>query len=218
MKIQKLLHSCLLIEENGKRILIDPGSWTFSKNALAVSDIPQVNAIFITHSHGDHCEPQAIKKLIERDNCPLYANSDIAKFLEKHAIKTTVIGIPETVTVADFTVTSVVGPHEKLPVPIPLNNGFYVNHRLFHAGDSHSFEKSLIKTPEILALPILAPWGSITTAVEIALRLKPQHVIPIHDGFIKEEFLVRMHEVCKETLTPAGIKFHPLKPGEVLEI
>jgi len=214
MKIQKLLHSCLLIEEGDTRILIDPGSWTFETGALKVSDIPRVDAVFITHPHADHCFVPAIKEFVARDGCKVVCNSDIVEVLKQERIETTQISIPETITISDFTVTSTVGAHEPLPVPVPLNNGFYINHRLFHPGDCTSFEKNILTIPEVLALPILAPWGTLTRAAELAIALKPKHVIPIHDGFVKQSF----HGVLEDIFSKTEIQFHPLKPGEILEI
>ena len=32
MKVKKLGHCCLIIEENGKKIMTDPGSWTIDEH------------------------------------------------------------------------------------------------------------------------------------------------------------------------------------------
>ena len=218
MKIQKLLHSCLLIEENGKRILIDPGSWSFGEKFLKIESVAKIDAIFVTHSHQDHLSPDNIKKFIERDQCDVYANEEIAKLLTKQDIRTQAIKIPQTINIGSVKIDSVECAHGSLPFPAVLNNGFLINGRIFTPGDSHTFEKNLTSVPEVLALPIAAPWGTFTAAMEIALRMKPKHIIPVHDSLVADIFLPRMYQMCKDLLDPVGVKVHPLKPGEVLEI
>ena len=214
MKIQKLLHSCLLIEDSGKRILIDPGHYS----AELLAQIPKIDIVLITHTHGDHCHIPSIKKIVERDAPKVICNSEIVIALEKENITAQKIDIPQTVTEQGFTITSVTGNHELLPMPVPMNNGFYINKRLFHPGDCHAFPKDLGASPEILALPIAAPWGSVTRAVALARELKPKHVIPIHEGMLILAAQESFYQHCLNGFAGTSIKFHPLKPNEILEI
>ena len=216
MKIQKLLHSCLLVEENGKYILIDPGSWSFNTTATQVSSIPKVEAIFITHSHADHCSPETIKQFVERDQAPVYCNADVANTLANAGIKSESMAVPQTVDIGGFTVTSVEAAHGSLPWSTAVNNGFLVNNRLFTPGDSHEF--TLPSAPEILALPISAPWGTATRATELALALKPKHVIPVHDMIVADNFRLRLIQIVGDYLEKSGIEYHSLQPNEILEI
>ncbi len=218
MKIQKFLHSCLLVEENGKRLLIDPGNWSFGEKLLTIDIVPPVDAILITHSHQDHFAPQIIKQFIARDGCAVYGNSELVKLLVEQGIAANEIAIPQTIDIGGIKVSSTQGPHGRLPFPQVLNNGFWISERFFTPGDCHTFELNITKTPEILALPIMAPWGTFTEAVEIALRLKPKHVIPVHDKVIADYFAPRLIAAMGDFLTKAGIAFHPLQPGEVLEV
>ncbi|MBI2137088.1 hypothetical protein HYU12_01065 [Candidatus Woesearchaeota archaeon] len=43
MIISKRTHSCLIIEEKGKTILIDPGSYTAQENALKADDLKKLD-------------------------------------------------------------------------------------------------------------------------------------------------------------------------------
>ena len=58
MKITKFEHACLVIEDNGKQIVIDPG--VFSKS-LATDE--KYDAAVVTHVHGDHLDIETLQKL-----------------------------------------------------------------------------------------------------------------------------------------------------------
>ena len=48
-KIQKLLHSCLLIEESGKRILIDPGDYCFIEKKITPEQLKDYACQYYKH-------------------------------------------------------------------------------------------------------------------------------------------------------------------------
>jgi L-ascorbate metabolism protein UlaG (beta-lactamase superfamily) len=58
MKITKYGHSCLLIEEGGAKILIDPGA--YSKGFEGVTGL---GAVLITHQHADHLSAEHLAGL-----------------------------------------------------------------------------------------------------------------------------------------------------------
>ena len=66
--------------------------------------------------------------------------------------------------------------------PGPENAGFHIGGVLTHPGDSHSFVESM----PILAMPFMAPWGSLVDGVDRARLVKATHVIPIHDWPLSE--------------------------------
>ena len=52
-RIQWLGHSCLLVESDGRRVLIDP-FLTDNPSAAARAEDLNVDYILISHGHGDH--------------------------------------------------------------------------------------------------------------------------------------------------------------------
>ncbi len=219
MKIQKFLHSCLLVENNGKRLLIDPGEYSFQHLGVKVSDVGRVDAIIFTHPHNDHCWIPAIKEFLSLNlNLKMLGNSEVAEKLKNENIAVQSCAIPGRYELDGFQIESAIAPHEKLPEfwPRVQNNGFWINGRLFHAGDSFSFE--LKQTPEILAMPLMASWGSLTKAFEIVERIKPKHLIFIHDAMLQPFYQAAIHEKSAEYFPSISIQFHPLKLGEALEV
>ncbi len=217
MKIQKFLHSCLLVEENGKRILIDPGHYSFDAGIL--KNLPKIDIILITHSHGDHCWHEAIQEIAKHDNPTIIGNSEVVVDLTEQKLLATEIKIPETIEIAGFTISSVISPHApSSPITPPLCNGFYINHKFFHPGDSFAFIENLLKTPTVLALPLIGGWGTAMQSIETGLKVHPQHIIPIHDGFVTSDWVTTKYREHGKIYAESGIVFHPLKPGEVLEV
>lgn len=53
MKITYIAHSCFMLEANGKRVIIDPFISQNPNATIKASDV-KVDAIILTHGHGDH--------------------------------------------------------------------------------------------------------------------------------------------------------------------
>lgn len=208
MKISKHLHSCLLVEESGKTFLIDPGNYTFDEKALVLNSIANIDYLLITHEHQDHMYLPFIKEILAKfPNVKVISNSSVAEMLLKEDIK--------GVTTGDELVKMQILPHEKIWFGSPIPNSiFTIADRLTHPGDCHHFDK----TTEILALPLQAPWGSTTAAVELAEKLKPKVIIPIHDWHWNDQAREAMYKRLADYFASLGIQFIGLKTGEVVEV
>jgi len=111
------------------------------------------------------------------------------------------------------TVTKV--PHERLwDTEPPENIMVTIFGKLANPGDSHHFETKA----EILALPIIAPWGSTTDAINLALKLHPKIIIPIHDWLYKDRVRQMMYQRLAEFFNPKGIDFKAIETGEMTEV
>lgn len=64
MKVTKFGHCCLLIEEEGLRILTDPGSYSTRQN-----DVQNIDVILITHEHPDHLHIESLKNRMTARSC-----------------------------------------------------------------------------------------------------------------------------------------------------
>lgn len=179
--------------------MFDPGVFSW-RDDFDFSQLGQLDAIAITHAHADHCHPEFVRALIERfPGAKLVTNEEVHTHLKATGVN------------ADFAGTnlsSLVGqdaPHENMPwsSQVPVNTAFDLGEEFTNPGDS----LQLRTTKRILALPMTAPWGSLAQAVDMALRLKPRIVIPIHDWHWHDEAKQQMYQLAEQGLNQVGIQF-----------
>jgi L-ascorbate metabolism protein UlaG (beta-lactamase superfamily) len=206
MQITKYLHSCLLIEEKNKTILLDPG--VYSTPVLDINTITKIDAIGITHEHPDHLDIRFMKKLVEKfPDVQIFSNNSIKIILAKENIVVDTVG-NTFIKLVEF-------PHEKIWMgSICENSMITVFDILSHPGDSLSFTH----TANILALPITAPWGSTTWAVAVAEKIKPKVIIPIHDFMWKDEIRIGMYSRLQEYFAEKGIDFKEPLVGKTITL
>ena len=219
LKITKYLHSCLLLEKADDRILFDPGLFTFVEGIVKPGQFTDLKAIVLTHCHPDHIDNDALKEIIKNNpNAVVLANSEIAQKLGEADISVQVFETGSQ-NVGDFIIEAIDAPHEKLLADeIPQNTAYIVDENFVHPGDSLS-ENILEKagTP-ILALPLMAPWETELQTFEFAKKMRPNKVIPIHDGYAKPFFLESRYQTFDKFLKRENIDFlYMTKAGDFLE-
>lgn len=215
MTIKKYLHSCLLVEDHNRRLLIDPGAFSFGQQLVTPEDIGPVDAALFTHKHMDHFYPEALKKFQQVKPIKIVAHQEVCDLLKQEGLLTEAIKAGETKEVEGFIIQAFEAPHETIPAPSPANLAFLINQTLFHPGDSLKVKDIKCR---VLALPIAGPPFRLIDSLEYAKELKPEVVIPVHDFVIKDSLLEKSHGLCSEFLKKAGIVCQSLKLGEKLEI
>jgi len=207
MQITKYVHSCLLVETPDRVALFDPGA--MSIDSIPVDQIEQLDDIIITHIHGDHFVPDFIKQLVQKfPGVAITAPSEVVAALGREGITAT--------DQPSAAITFFDAPHESVEplFPQPEEVGVHYLDTLSDPGDSHSFTE----TKAILALPITAPWGSSVRALNLALELKPQYVIPIHDWHWRDEARTSTYDRYAEVLEEQGITFLKPETGKPMTI
>ena len=216
MHITKFGHSCLLVEEGYARVLVDPGVYSDGFH-----DLTELDAILITHKHADHCDVVAIKKLVEANpNVTIYSNIDVKEALEADGIVCTEVSVDadevtgyvyDSFEVGGMSVEAHDASHEEIypeHVPLPENTAFIIGGRVLVTGDSLSF---VPKVPvDILALPVVAPWGKTSEFIDFAQAVKPNTVIPVHDGIAADNLFSKFPNMI---LPPLGIEVVVLENG-----
>jgi L-ascorbate metabolism protein UlaG (beta-lactamase superfamily) len=172
MKVTKYPQSCLLLEKDGKRIVIDPGNFFAEKYSL--DELGSIEAVLYTHRHGDHLDA-GIFEQVKTANIPSYGNADVCELLGD--------GITEVVSGQAFTVAGFnILPHDiehfraDPVIDPPQNTGFIVDGNFFHPGDGH--ENNGVQVNHF-AVPIAGPF-KFEHAVEFVKSVGAKKVIPIH--------------------------------------
>jgi L-ascorbate metabolism protein UlaG (beta-lactamase superfamily) len=220
MKITKYIHSCLLVEEGTDKILFDPGKFSFVEGLVKPDDFKHLSAIVLTHYHPDHIDEDALEKIIKNNpDAELLANMEIHEKLAKKEIDVRVFEAG-SILFGNASMEALDAPHEKvLADSIPQNTAYVLNDLLVHPGDSLSENVLAKKGTRVLALPLMAPWGTELQIFDFAVKMQPEIVIPIHDGFAKDFFLKARHENFEKFLKEKGIQFKALgKPGDSVVI
>ena len=180
MRLQKLGHSCLLVESGGARLLIDPG--TFSSG---FDNLDGLTAVLVTHQHPDHLDVGKLPGLLERNpSMQVVADSGTAQLLrDEHGVEASVALAGETFDLG-VRVDVVGAMHAEIHPDLPRvpNVGYLVDDRLLHPGDALDVTDREV---EILALPTMAPWMRMADAVEFLRALAPKIAVPIHDGLLR---------------------------------
>src|SRR3989338_7266168 len=93
MNVSKHAHSCLLVEDGGTSILIDPGNYTSEENALDADTIKRLDFILITHEHNDHMHVPLIKRFVKKfPDARIISNNSVAAILEKEGLEVSTKG------------------------------------------------------------------------------------------------------------------------------
>jgi len=210
MRITKLGHCCLVIEEAGVRVMTDPGAWSTLQ-----SEAKDINYVFITHEHQDHLHIESLKTVLKNNPAAkVVTNRSVGKLLEKEGISFELL---EHGDAREFVGVHVEGCGEKHEVIYESfgqvqNTGYFFAKRFFYPGDAFTHPKRPV---EILALPVCGPWMKISDALEYAKALKPKHAFPVHDGMLKIHG--PFHAIPQALLQKEGIVFEPLREGDSKE-
>jgi L-ascorbate metabolism protein UlaG (beta-lactamase superfamily) len=219
MKISKYIHSCLLFEQDGYQLLVDPGKFSFAEGLVTPEDFAKVNTVVITHIHPDHFDPDNLEKIIELSKATVYTTDEVAKELNKKGIPSILLAEKEY-QIGPFHLAVIAVKHQPLlDSLIPKMFGFILNGKILHPVDS--FADGLLKYQgmELLILPVTAPFTKELEIAAFADQLKPKHILPVHDGYVKEFFIKQRYKVFEEHFKQSGIKFHMVnQPGESILI
>ncbi|MFA6006631.1 MAG: MBL fold metallo-hydrolase [Candidatus Paceibacterota bacterium] len=211
MKITKFGHSCLLVEEEGVRLLFDPGNYSTIPENLA-----NIDAIIITHEHQDHYTPEILKKILDTNkDAQVITNSGVGAQLDKAGIAYQIIEDGQGIKIGTVEIEGTGTQHALIYPTLPrtANTGYLVAGKFFHPGDS--FETIPARQVEILALPVIAPWCRVAEAVDFAKAIKPKYAFAIHDANLKWPGMA--HGLSQQILPKEGIDFRILEDGKEYE-
>lgn len=210
MKLTKFVHSCVLVEDNDKAVLFDPGIFSWTSGIVDVSAMPKLDAVVVSHKHPDHCAEPFVRELTRVfPNAQWFAPSDL-----HNDLKTWGVSRVGNQSEGDFYINEV----EHAPVE-PFSNQVLNlvtswSNVITHPGDTHDFSEA----KNVLLLPVQAPWGTTIRAINLALEFKPQFVLPIHDWMWREEWREMVYDRLEGVFADTGIRFLRPVDGQPIEV
>jgi L-ascorbate metabolism protein UlaG (beta-lactamase superfamily) len=219
MRISKYIHSCLLVEEGGEKILFDPGVFSFIEQRVRPETFKDVSTIILTHQHPDHVDINALKSIVAESGASVITNSEGKAALAKENIDVTVVEEGSYQT-KNYTIRALTAQHEKILSPmLPQNTAYILNDIFLNPGDSFASLLAPLKGIQVLALPVTAPWATEIATAEFAQMIEPQMVIPVHDGYVKDFFQKLRYQNYAQTFSPLGITFQSMgELGDFVDI
>ena len=219
MKISKHLHSCLLFELDGYKLLIDPGNITFAEGLVKPEQFADVNSIIITHIHPDHLDIENLKKIIKLSGATVLTNKQVGEKLASENIQFSLLcnGLSQ---IGPFKLEAFTVVHELImDNPLPQMTGLLINDKVLHPVDS--MEDALLKYKgiELLIMVTMAPFANEPRIAAFADQLQPKQILPVHDGYAKEFFIKQRYAAYTKHFDKQDIKFHQIyQPGDSITI
>jgi L-ascorbate metabolism protein UlaG (beta-lactamase superfamily) len=208
MKITKYLHSCLVFELDGYKLLFDPGKFSFAEGEVTVEMFKDVNAVIITHIHPDHYDVDILKQILALSGAIVITNNQIGVDLDKVGIVYTIFE-EGTANFGPFILTALPVAHEPImDNPLPQMTGFIINDKVLHPVDSMEDKLLEYKGIELLLMVTMAPFANEPRISRFADQLQPKQILPVHDGYAKEFFIKQRYAAYVKHFDKLGIKFH----------
>jgi L-ascorbate metabolism protein UlaG (beta-lactamase superfamily) len=212
MRITKLEHATLVIDDGGHRLVVDPGSLT-----TPLVDAHDIDAVVITHEHADHWSPGQLQRIVDvNKDVRIFGPAGVAKAAEGFPVETVSAG--DSVTVGPFTLRFFGGQHAVIHRSIPVvdNVGVLINDRLYYPGDSFTVPEGV--EVDVLAVPAGAPWLKIAEVIDYVDEVKPKRTFPTHYGVLSAAGLALSNARIKAVTEANGGQHYPLAPEDVLDV
>ncbi|MEZ3161508.1 MBL fold metallo-hydrolase [Microbacterium sp. BWT-B31] len=211
MRVTKNEHASLTLEDSGKTLVIDPGSFT---DPL---DVEHLVAIVITHEHPDHWTPDHLDRLLGRfPGTPVFAPQGVANAAAGYDI--TVVAPGDAVEVEPFALRFFGGRHAVIHESIPVieNVGVLVNDHLYYPGDSYAVPEGV--EVKLLAAPVGAPWLKIGEAMDFVLAVAPRVAFGTHDMTLSVIGRNMGRQRLAWAVQQGGGQFLELDPGDSVDV
>ncbi|ACL40337.1 conserved hypothetical protein [Pseudarthrobacter chlorophenolicus A6] len=218
MKLTKYTHACVRLEKDNRVLVIDPGNFSETGEALAGAE-----TVLVTHEHADHIDVDAVADALRSNSgLSLYAPAGVAARMRSETgdaqdrIHTVEPGA--SFQAAGFDIRSFGGQHALIhpQIPVVANIGFLLDENLYHPGDSFIIPDGIsVKT---LLVPLHAPWSKAGEVVDFVVGVRAPKAFQIHDGLLNDNGLKIVEAHVKRIGAKYGTDYAHLDAGESVEI
>ena len=216
MRLTKLEHAALVLQEEGKTLIVDPGSFTGSV-AAAVSDPSSIVAVVITHEHADHWTPDQLNGLLAvAPGIPIFAPEGVSVAAGDFSV--TVVKAGDVGVVGPFTLKFFGEKHAVIHSSIPVvdNVGVLINDVLYYPGDSFTVPEGV--DVDVLAVPVGAPWLKISEVMDYVLEVAPKRSFATHEMVLSPAGKSMGGDRIRWATEQGGGEYFALAPGDSLDL
>jgi L-ascorbate metabolism protein UlaG (beta-lactamase superfamily) len=211
MLLTKFGHSCVRLEKDGARLVIDPGIWA------GPGVLDEANVVLITHEHVDHVDEDVVRATLDADGAlRLWASEVVALKFAEFGSRVQAVHHGDVFEAAGFDVHVYGSDHALLDAVIPMvpNTGFAVDGEIFHPGDSFTVPEDKIPT---LLVPVSGPWLKFSDVADYIRAFAPERGYWIHDALLNTYGSNLMANLLGLVPTASGPAAH-LVPGTTIEL
>jgi L-ascorbate metabolism protein UlaG (beta-lactamase superfamily) len=218
MKLTKYTHSCVRLEKDGRALVLDPGNFSESAEALESAE-----AVLVTHEHADHIDvPAVVDALRANAGLAVFAPARVAGQLQDkatgEAARIHAVNPGSTFQAAGFEIRSFGGQHALVhpQIPIVANIGYLVDGNVYHPGDSFVVPDGIsVKT---LLVPLHAPWSKSAEVLDFVIAVRAPRAFQIHDGLLNENGLKIVEGHVQRIGAKYGTEYTHLGARESVEV
>jgi len=205
MRLTKHGHSCVAVEYDGARIVIDPGGWTEPES------VDGATAILITHEHPDHWDAD----LLRRTDAPVHTIAAVAALLPADLRERAIVVAPGDRIDVGVPVEVIGEKHAIIHDELPHfdNSGYLLDvggTTIFHPGDALTLPQQSV---DLLLLPVSAPWLKSSECIDYARSVHAPRNLAIHDRVYSAEGLGIIDGHLRRFLDPQRQEYLRLAAG-----
>ena len=211
MLLTKFGHSCVRLEKDRSRLVIDPGIWA------GPDVLDEANVVLITHEHVDHVDDDAVRAAMASDaSLRMWASESVASQFSEFGSRVRAVHHGDAFDADGFGVQVYGSDHAFLDAAIPIvpNTGFAVDGEIFHPGDSFTVPDDKIPT---MLVPVSGPWLKFSDVASYIRAYAPERAYWIHDALLNTKGSNLMTNLLSLAPTASGPASY-LVPGTTIEL
>ncbi len=207
MKITKLVHSCLLVENGGKKILVDPGGYSWQDEKVKGTVFIDISSVVVTHNHPDHLNADFARAINEASpNAKWYGTQETVDSLKG-------LGISGLLTSEDQDIQFIESEHADLSPWFdkqPQHTSYLIFSEMLISGDCQTLSSA--NGARILAGAVNGgPWGAVVGFSKMieSMSERPKVVVPLHDWHWNNDARNAIYSQLAEVMAKFNVEFVP---------